>query len=119
MQIIDADGVAWDALYTLETQADGSLKISACILKKAVVSRISPPALSGVASRVKAERIRQSAPQRSRSQDPENTSANTTVFKETRSFAETVFSSARMAVRFYRIESRNDPQICRPPTERR
>jgi len=38
VQIVDADGVAWDALYTLETQADGSLKISACILKKAVIS---------------------------------------------------------------------------------
>jgi Domain of unknown function (DUF4864) len=38
VQIIDADGVAWDALYTLETQSDGSLKISACILKKAVIS---------------------------------------------------------------------------------
>jgi Domain of unknown function (DUF4864) len=38
VQIVDADGAAWDALYTLETQADGSLKISACILKKAVIS---------------------------------------------------------------------------------
>jgi hypothetical protein len=38
VQIVDADRVAWDALYTLETQADGSLKISACILKKAVIS---------------------------------------------------------------------------------
>ena len=38
VQIVDADGVAWDALYTLETQADGSLKISSCILKKAVIS---------------------------------------------------------------------------------
>jgi hypothetical protein len=38
VQIVDADGVAWDALYTLETQADGRLKISACILKKAVIS---------------------------------------------------------------------------------
>jgi hypothetical protein len=38
VQIVDANGVAWDALYTLETQADGSLKISACILKKAVIS---------------------------------------------------------------------------------
>ena len=38
VQIVDADGVAWDALYTLETQVDGSLKISACILKKAVIS---------------------------------------------------------------------------------
>ncbi len=43
VQIIDADGVAWDALYTLETQPDGSLKISACILKKAVISGIAPP----------------------------------------------------------------------------
>jgi Domain of unknown function (DUF4864) len=38
VQIVDADGVAWDAVYTLEWQADGSLKISACILKKAVIS---------------------------------------------------------------------------------
>jgi len=38
VDIIDADGAAWDALYTLETQADGNLKISACILKKAVIS---------------------------------------------------------------------------------
>ncbi len=38
VQIIDADGAPWDALYTLETQADGSLKISACILKRAVTS---------------------------------------------------------------------------------
>jgi Domain of unknown function (DUF4864) len=38
VQIVDADGQAWDALYTLETQSDGSLKISACILKKAVTS---------------------------------------------------------------------------------
>lgn len=38
VQIVDADGAPWDALYTLETQADGSLKISACILKKAVTS---------------------------------------------------------------------------------
>jgi len=38
VQIVDAAGVAWDALYTLETQADGSLKISACILKKEVIS---------------------------------------------------------------------------------
>jgi hypothetical protein len=38
VQIIDADGAAWDALYTLELQPDGSLKISACVLKKAVIS---------------------------------------------------------------------------------
>ena len=38
VQIVDADGQAWDALYTLEPQSDGSLKISACILKKAVTS---------------------------------------------------------------------------------
>jgi len=36
--ITDAEGGAWDALYTLEPQADGSLKISACILIKAVTS---------------------------------------------------------------------------------
>ncbi len=38
VQIIDADGAAWEALYTLEPQPDGSLKISACVLKKAVIS---------------------------------------------------------------------------------
>lgn len=38
VHIIDADGVAWEALYTLERQADGSLKISACVLTKAVIS---------------------------------------------------------------------------------
>ena len=36
VHIIDADGVAWDALYTLEQQSDGSLKISACVLLKSV-----------------------------------------------------------------------------------
>ena len=36
--IVDADGVVWDAVYTLEAQPDGSLKITACILKKAVPS---------------------------------------------------------------------------------
>jgi hypothetical protein len=38
VHIIDADGVAWEALYTLEQQADGSYKISACVLTKAVIS---------------------------------------------------------------------------------
>ena len=38
VQIVDADGVAWDARYTLEPQPDGSLKISACTLLKAVTS---------------------------------------------------------------------------------
>jgi hypothetical protein len=38
VHIIDADGVAWDARYTLEPQSDGSLKISSCILTKAVIS---------------------------------------------------------------------------------
>jgi Domain of unknown function (DUF4864) len=38
VHIIDADGVAWDARYTLEPQPDGSLKISSCILTKAVIS---------------------------------------------------------------------------------
>jgi len=61
-----------------------------------------------VASRVGAERIRQSAPERSRSQDPENAIANTTVFKETRSFAETVFGSTGWPSDFIsNVESRN------------
>ena len=35
VHIIDANGEAWDALYTVETQADGSLKITGCSLLKA------------------------------------------------------------------------------------
>jgi hypothetical protein len=35
VQIIDANGEAWEALYTLETQPDGSLKITGCSLLKA------------------------------------------------------------------------------------
>jgi len=38
VQITDADGVAWDARYSLEPQPDGGLKISACVLLKAVTS---------------------------------------------------------------------------------
>jgi hypothetical protein len=38
VHIIDANGVAWEALYTLDTQPDGSLKISGCVLTKAVIS---------------------------------------------------------------------------------
>ena len=38
VHIIDAEGGAWDAVYFLEAQADGSLKISGCVLKKAVIS---------------------------------------------------------------------------------
>jgi hypothetical protein len=38
VHIIDANGDAWEALYTLEPQADGTFKISACVLKKAVTS---------------------------------------------------------------------------------
>jgi hypothetical protein len=34
VHIIDADGVPWEALYTLELQADGSLKITGCVLLK-------------------------------------------------------------------------------------
>jgi Domain of unknown function (DUF4864) len=34
VHIIDADGVPWDALYTLEQQRDGSLKILGCALIK-------------------------------------------------------------------------------------
>jgi hypothetical protein len=35
VHIIDADGEAWEALYTLEQQPDGSLKIIGCLLIKA------------------------------------------------------------------------------------
>jgi Domain of unknown function (DUF4864) len=35
VHIIDADGEAWEALYTLEPQPDGSLKITGCVLLKA------------------------------------------------------------------------------------
>ena len=38
VHIIDANGVAWEAVYSLEAQADGSLKISGCVLTKAVAS---------------------------------------------------------------------------------
>ena len=35
VHIVDADGEAWEALYTLEKQPDGSLKITGCSLLKA------------------------------------------------------------------------------------
>ena len=35
VHIIDANGDAWEALYTLERQSDGSLKITGCTLLKA------------------------------------------------------------------------------------
>jgi hypothetical protein len=35
VHIIDADGVPWEALYTLEQQPDGSVKITGCVLLKA------------------------------------------------------------------------------------
>ena len=35
VRIVDAEGVPWEALYTLEQQPDGSLKISGCTLLKA------------------------------------------------------------------------------------
>ena len=35
VHIIDANGEAWDALYTLEQQSDGSYKITGCSLLKA------------------------------------------------------------------------------------
>ena len=34
VHIVDANGVPWEALYTLEQQADGSLKIVGCTLIK-------------------------------------------------------------------------------------
>lgn len=36
VHIIDANGEAWEALYTLEHESDGSLKIIGCVLKKAL-----------------------------------------------------------------------------------
>jgi len=35
VHIIDANGEAWEALYTLERQSDGSFKITGCSLLKA------------------------------------------------------------------------------------
>jgi hypothetical protein len=35
VHIVDDDGAPWEALYTLEQQDDGSLKISGCMLIKA------------------------------------------------------------------------------------
>jgi hypothetical protein len=35
VHIIDAEGVPWEALYTLELQPDGSYKITGCVLLKA------------------------------------------------------------------------------------
>jgi hypothetical protein len=35
VHIVDANGEVWEALYTLETQPDGSLKITGCSLLKA------------------------------------------------------------------------------------
>ena len=35
VHIIDANGEAWEALYTLEQQPDGSLKVTGCSLLKA------------------------------------------------------------------------------------
>ena len=35
VHIVDEDGQAWEALYTLEQQADGSFKITGCTLLKA------------------------------------------------------------------------------------
>jgi hypothetical protein len=34
VHIVDADGVPWEALYTLELEPDGSVKISGCVLLK-------------------------------------------------------------------------------------
>jgi hypothetical protein len=38
VHIIDANGDAWEALYTIEVQDDGTFQISGCVLKKAVTS---------------------------------------------------------------------------------
>jgi len=34
VHIVDADGVPWEGLYTLEQEPDGSIKISGCVLLK-------------------------------------------------------------------------------------
>ena len=34
VHIVDADGIPWEALYTLELQPDGSMKITGCVLLK-------------------------------------------------------------------------------------
>ena len=34
VHIVDADGVPWEGLYTLEHEPDGSIKISGCVLLK-------------------------------------------------------------------------------------
>jgi hypothetical protein len=34
VHIVDADGMPWEALYTLELQPDGSVKITGCVLLK-------------------------------------------------------------------------------------
>jgi hypothetical protein len=34
VHIVDAEGVPWEALYTLEQQPDGSVKISGSVLVK-------------------------------------------------------------------------------------
>lgn len=35
VHILDAEGVSWEALYTLEQQPDGSFRITGCVLLKA------------------------------------------------------------------------------------
>ena len=35
VHIVDADGIPWEALYTLELQPDGSVKITGCVLLRA------------------------------------------------------------------------------------
>ena len=34
VHIVDSDGMPWEAMYTIEQQSDGSLKISGCMLIK-------------------------------------------------------------------------------------
>src|SRR5229473_3988716 len=34
VHIVDADGIPWEALYTLELQPDGSVKITGCVVLK-------------------------------------------------------------------------------------
>ena len=34
VRIVDSDGMPWEAMYTLEQQSDGSIRISGCVLIK-------------------------------------------------------------------------------------
>src|SRR5260370_18010866 len=43
VHIVDADGIPWEALYTLELQPDGSVKITGCVRLRAGPPACRPP----------------------------------------------------------------------------